>query len=140
MRYNIRNILNDDDLWKKNKVNSAAFNIEGLYPDNTFKRLQDAPTYNQELDVVIENSGKFIATCTGWYDEVNKIGHIEPLGVHPHYQRKGLGKIIVYEVLDRLKRIGARSVNMVSDENNKSFYKSFGFKEISKSFRYEKHF
>jgi ribosomal protein S18 acetylase RimI-like enzyme len=134
----LRNVSSDADLKKKYVVNSAAFNNFGLYEEDTFFTLREAPFYDQNLDLVIEDAGVFAATCTAWYDAEHQRGYIEPLGVHPEYQRKGLGKAIVCDALQRLHAIGARRINMVSTESARMFYESLGFREISRSYGYSK--
>jgi len=136
--YVLRNVSSDEDLRKKFVVNTAAFNISGIYEEDTFFTLREAPYYNQDLDLIIEDGEVFSATCTGWYDEKHKAGYIEPLGAHPEYQKQGLGKAIVYSAMQRLKDMGATTLGMVSSESSRMFYQSLGFKEVSRSYGYTK--
>lgn len=59
---------------------------------------------------------------TGWYG-------VGPLSVLPELQRKGIGKALVYEGLDRLKAIGANGGLLVGEPD---YYKRFGFKHYPK--------
>ena len=55
----------------------------------------DAYPYDSSLDWVIESpNGEFAACCLIWFDEVNKVGLLEPVGTDPRYWRTGLGSSV----------------------------------------------
>ena len=57
-----------------------------------------SPVYCHNLDIVaIAPDGQIGAFCIVWMDPVNKVGLFEPVGTHPDYQRKGLGKAVMVE-------------------------------------------
>jgi len=61
-------------------------------------------------------------------------GHIYHLAVDPAYQRRGLGKRLLDESLEDLRRIGVkRVIIMVADDNSRGreFWKRSGYEEIS---------
>jgi N-acetylglutamate synthase len=61
-------------------------------------------------------------------------GHIYHLAVDPAYQGRGLGKRLLNESLEDLRRIGVkRVIIMVADDNprGREFWKRFGYEEIS---------
>jgi ribosomal protein S18 acetylase RimI-like enzyme len=60
-------------------------------------------------------------------------GHIYHLAVDPAYQRRGLGKRLLDESLEGLRRIGVkRVIIMVADDNpgGREFWKRSGYEEI----------
>jgi N-acetylglutamate synthase len=60
-------------------------------------------------------------------------GHIYHLAVEPDYQRCGLGKRLVNECLDALRRVGIkRAIVMVAAENDygRAFWRRAGWEEI----------
>jgi ribosomal protein S18 acetylase RimI-like enzyme len=60
-------------------------------------------------------------------------GHIYHLAVDPAYQRRGLGKRLLDESLEDLRRIGVkRVIIMVADDNpsGREFWKHSGYEEI----------
>jgi ribosomal protein S18 acetylase RimI-like enzyme len=60
-------------------------------------------------------------------------GHIYHLAVDPAYQRRGLGKRLLDESLEDLRRIGVkRVIIMVADDNpgGREFWKRSGYEEI----------
>jgi N-acetylglutamate synthase len=61
-------------------------------------------------------------------------GHIYHLTVDPDYQGRGLGKRLVDECLDGLRRLGLqRAIIMVADDNprGREFWKRSGWEELS---------
>ena len=60
-------------------------------------------------------------------------GHIYHLAVDPAYQRRGLGKRLLDECLDGLRRAGVqRAIILVADDNQRGaeFWKRYGWEEI----------
>lgn len=107
-------------------AHSKAFNYTEI-KTHCFKLLRDAPDYNKDLDLSIINSLKeVVAFANIWYDQDNRIGILEPVGVIPQYRKMGLGKAIVYEAINRVTELGALKVYVGSDD---IFYKSLGFKQ-----------
>lgn len=87
--------------------------------------LVKAPDYKGDLDLcIIDKKGEIASFTTVWYDEVNSIGILEPVGTIPKYRRLGLGKAVIYEGINRIKRLGAKKIHVGSNQN---FYKAIGF-------------
>src|SRR6266704_2599965 len=64
-------------------------------------------------------------------------GHIYHLAVDPAYQRRGLGKRLLDECLDGLRRAGVqRAIILVADDNQRGaeFWKRYGWEEIPGAF------
>lgn len=75
------------------------------------------PQYRPELDLLIVNQeGHPVAFCIGWIH--GSAGQIEPLGVHPDYQRLGLGRAVLLEGLRRLQAHGATTAYIDSYKYN----------------------
>jgi mycothiol synthase len=45
---------------------------------------------------------------TIWFDDVTRTAYIEPVATVPAHQRKGLGKAVLMEGLQRLKHMGCK--------------------------------
>ena len=56
----------------------------------------------------------------GWYG-------LGPVSVHPDFQRKGIGKALIYKGLSRLRDIGARGCCLVG---HPAYYPQFGFRNV----------
>jgi mycothiol synthase len=66
------------------------------------------PQYRPKLDLfIVDQMDRPAALSVGWIS--GTVGQIEPLGVHPDYQRLGLGRAALLEGLRRLQRHGART-------------------------------
>ena len=106
--YTIRAVQGVAEGEKRAAVQRAAFESTWMTAER-HDRVRNSPTYRPELDiVVVAPDGEFAAFALLWYDEVNRLGVFEPLGVSVAYQRLGLGRAVIAEGLRRLAALGAR--------------------------------
>ena len=47
--------------------------------------------------------------------------------VHPHFQRQGLGRILINEIIDHLRRSDINTITLFADPHVVKFYKDLGF-------------
>lgn len=94
-----------------------------------YANVQRAPLYRRDLDLVAAApNGEFAAFCTLWFDDVTRTAAFEPVGTHPDYQRKGLGKALMAEGLRRVRDLGATLCTVGSySEAAGALYASLGF-------------
>ena len=59
--------------------------------------------------MIVSDDGRGAAFCVAWPDEVNRVGLLEPVGVHPDFHRHGLGRAIVLESFRKLRDRGMES-------------------------------
>jgi predicted acetyltransferase len=74
--------------------------------------------------------GRGASACTIWFDGVNGVGLFEPVGTHPDFQGKGLGKAVMAEGLRRMKAAGMTRAIVGFDPNNVAalaLYTAMGF-------------
>lgn len=97
-------------------------------------RTMHAPQYRPELDLVIGAAdGSLAGYCLGWFDPVRQVAQVEPIGVHPRFQRLGLGRILLLEMLHRFKEYGAVDAFIEPDLNNPPIHRaseSVGFRQV----------
>ncbi len=109
---------------------------------NRFRRFMRSPVYMPELDVVAAApDGRIGAFCITWLDPLNKVGNFEPVGTHPDFQRKGLGKAVMFEALRGLKERGMTHAIVCTAETNTPavrLYESVGFYVANRLGIYEK--
>jgi len=125
-------------------ASKAAFgskmNFEAYWPRTW--RLMQAPVYIKEHEIfVIAPGGDVAAYCIIWTDQMAKVGHFEPVGTHPDYQRRGLGKCLLYEGLRRLKSEGMNEADVCTNYDNSaaiSLYESVGFQKNKRLLTYKK--
>jgi ribosomal protein S18 acetylase RimI-like enzyme len=98
--------------------------------------------YDPNLDIVAAAAdGQIGGFCIVWMDAVNRVGLFEPVGTHPDFQRKGLGKAVMLEGLQRLAEKGMTQAIVSTFEDNEvaiKFYESVGFRIVCKLGTYEK--
>jgi GNAT superfamily N-acetyltransferase len=88
--------------------------------------------YDGERDLFVRSpDGRGAAACTIWFDPVNRVGLFEPVGTHPDFQGKGLGKAVMAEGLRRMQAAGMRRAVVGFDPNTVAalaLYTSLGFR------------
>ena len=88
--------------------------------------------YDGERDLFVRSpDGQGASACTIWFDLVNAVGLFEPVGTHPDFQGKGLGKAVMAEGMRRMKAAGMRRAIVGFDPNNAAalaLYTSMGFR------------
>lgn len=90
-----------------------------------------SPDYNKSLDLcTVDDKGEIASFATVWYDPKNSIGILEPVGTILKYRRCGLGRAVIYEGINRLKKLGVKKVHVGS---NQEFYKAIGFRSEAKT-------
>ncbi|MBQ6508263.1 MAG: GNAT family N-acetyltransferase [Flexilinea sp.] len=72
----------------------------------------------------IDPAGTKAAYCSLWYDNRTDYAYLEPLCTVPAFRGNGLASAVVYEALNRVKALGAKTVYVISDL---PFYEKIGF-------------
>ncbi|MDD3171187.1 MAG: GNAT family N-acetyltransferase [Bacilli bacterium] len=89
------------------------------------------PTYEEDLWIVIKNEfGEIIASGIAEVDREIGEGILEWIQVLPKYQHQGFGKMIVFELLRRLKgkaKFVTVSGSLENNSNPEKLYRSCGF-------------
>jgi ribosomal protein S18 acetylase RimI-like enzyme len=92
-------------------------------------RTLDMADYVPELDlIVVTPDDKPVAFAIGWMYGTD--AQVEPIGVHPDYQKLGLGRALLLEELQRMHAGGAERVHIESYTDNdpaRGLYESVGF-------------
>lgn len=109
-----------------------------------FRRFMQSRVYNPEWDMVaVKEDGKIGAFCITWPDPLNRVGLFEPVGTHPDFQRKGLGRGVMLEGLRNLREDGMRQAIVTTEANNEPairLYESVGFRIVNRFMTYQKVF
>lgn len=108
--------------------------------NNSFRNQWDAETYGKVFTspgmeyefVVVAPDGRFAAFTQIWLDEINHSILFEPVGTHNDFQRRGIGKAMMYHVMHHMKdRHQAQRAYVCHETDNaaaKALYTSVGFK------------
>ena len=97
-----------------------------------YKNVQRVPIYRRDLDILaVAPDGEFAGFCTVWFDDMTRTAVFEPVGTHPNYQKRGLGKAVMSEGLRRAQRLGATLATVSSySKGAHALYDSMGFTEF----------
>ncbi|MFC2079456.1 GNAT family N-acetyltransferase [Candidatus Bipolaricaulota bacterium] len=129
--FRLLSMAEENDIEKRREIFGRAFNHEDPKEWGSafsYRELQKAPDYRKEHDLfIVAPDGTYAACCIVWYDAVNRVGHLEPLGTHPDYRRKGLATQIQFEGMQRLRALGATHMPMTG--GFEPFYRAVGFVE-----------
>jgi predicted N-acetyltransferase YhbS len=138
--FRLKSLQEDNDLHKVDRVLWRGFGHQGEPPADSVegrKKMQSAPSFRQDLNVVVEApDGQFVSYCGTWYEPTNRFAYVEPVATDPDYRRRGLGKAAVLEGVRRCVELGATVAYVGSDL---AFYVAIGFVKIHTSQCWTKH-
>jgi len=77
--------------------------------------------------LVCEIKGKVVGVVRGNYDGSRAIIH--QLSIHPAYQRRGIGKALVKEIVRRFQQMGAPTVSATVTDESLPFWQKVGFRK-----------
>ena len=101
-----------------------------------FRKLTTMPDYAPFLDLMlIDPDGKPAAMMGFWHDPLLRMAMLEPAGTVPEHRRRGLGRVLLDAGVARLRRLGARSLWVGSDQ---PFYTGSGFTVVHRWDVYER--
>ena len=113
-------------------MHRAAFGSNNMTADWRRATL-GAPRYAPELDLVAEApDGALAAFCVCWITpplaapEGGSVAQVEPLGVLPAYQRRGLGRALLLEAFRRARGMGARRIEVDAESYNEASRGAYG--------------
>jgi predicted GNAT family acetyltransferase len=91
--------------------------------------------------VVEAPDGRFVAYCLGWYDEVNRVGQLEPVGTLAEYRRLGLSRAACLAVLRAFRQAGGEWAVVYARGDDdypipKQVYAALGFHPHARTLRY----
>lgn len=120
--------LNDPDseidTWQWRLVIYHGFDNEGIpqEPGEETAKAEKHLEIPEYIKVFAIKGKEYAAHCGVWYNGGNT-AYIEPVATVPEYRRKGLGRAVVYEAVNRARERGAKRAIVLSDQE---FYKRLG--------------
>jgi ribosomal protein S18 acetylase RimI-like enzyme len=109
-------------------------NLIPFWKTNYFVKEMDSETQfslflekNPNLSVLMEDNNKIIGTALGSFD--GRRGYIQKVVTAKNIRKKGVGKQLVHEVINRLKLLGVLYIPIQCDLENVSFYEKCGFQK-----------
>jgi len=97
------------------------------------------PQYRPEIDLVaVAPDGRLVGFCVGWLAAERRAAQIEPLGIDPAFQGRGLARALMLDMFGRFRAHGAEQA-LVETEGNRTparhAYESVGFRPIYRTLR-----
>jgi mycothiol synthase len=132
--FTLRTVKHTEDGRQRAAATYGAFQLRGDWQEYVaeYARFMTTPVYDGERDLLVRTQdGRGASACTIWFDPINKVGLFEPVGTHPDYQRRGLGKAVMAEGLRRMKAAGMQRAIVGFDPNNvaaQALYTAMGFR------------
>jgi ribosomal protein S18 acetylase RimI-like enzyme len=129
--YSIRPLAGAADVDAYVALHRAAFDSKTMTSEWRRRTLR-MPSYRPDLDlVVVAPEGDLAGFCVGWLDTQRRVGQVEPLGIHPTHQRRGLGRALLDAIARRFAAHGAATA-LVETESVRSpaqgLYAAAGFR------------
>ena len=125
----------------------VAAHVDAWWPASGFDlqkylAVRAVESYDPELDIVLETAnGEFASYCIAWLDRRMGVGSFEPVGTRRRWRRQGIGRLVNYEGLRRLKARGMHTANIQTagfNERAVGLYESCGFERIDTKRSYTK--
>lgn len=133
--FRLRSLAGQEEAERLAQVSHAAFSSRTSfehYCHNYRSFLQDTAGVPDRIGVIETPEGIFAAFVINWLDPVNRQGYIEPLGVHPQYQKQGLGRMLLLESMRWMKSEGMQKACICVEHENLPalhLYQSSGFQQ-----------
>ena len=131
--FTVQGVSNLDDGRLRAAVLHSAFRPDGDWEKfwAEYAQFIGSAVYDGARDLFVRSpDGRGASACTIWFDPVNGVGLFEPVGTHPDFQGKGLGKAVMAEGLRRMKAAGMSRAQVGFDPTNVAalaLYTSMGF-------------
>lgn len=93
-------------------------------------RLEKA--FEQSESLIKRNGEGKIIGVVRWITDCATIAFIQDILIHPRYQRQGIGKALLNEVLEKITSYGPVQIELLTDDTEKTrkFYESVGFVQV----------
>jgi len=107
-------------LWRKAGINVGS--------SDTREEINRMLQRNPNLFLIGKLHNKVIGVVIGGFD--GRRGYVHHLAVDPDYQKKGYGKMIMDELIERFRKLGAHKIHLSIEKYNKEvvvFYQNHGW-------------
>jgi GNAT superfamily N-acetyltransferase len=121
------------DAWRPSSFNARAY-----------EDVLATATYCADLHVLLEApDGTMASTAMLWFDELNQTAEFEPVGTHPDWGRRGLGRALLLHGMHVVRDAGAREVTVAclgapKHPGARNLYYSVGFEVLNRDLAHVK--
>lgn len=124
----------DEDRWlEQNNASFAHHPEQGAWLLEDLDERTHEPWFDPSGFLLLEIDGRLAASCWTKVHELHpdRFGEIYVVSVHPDFQRRNLGRVMVTQGLASLRKKGVASAVLFVDQSNteaKKLYESLGFR------------
>jgi mycothiol synthase len=116
--YALGTIQTDADIAARVEAGHAAF-IGSTQTVEKYRFCRSTPLYRPALDTIVRApDGSVAAFALGWLDPLTGGVELEPVGVRPDDQRKGLGRAVCRATLRTASSLGGQKVVIAAETTN----------------------
>lgn len=108
------------DLWIKSGISVGS--------TDTREELERMLQRNPNLFLIGKINNSVIGVVMGGFD--GRRGYVHHLTIDPDYQRRGYGKIIMADLIEKFRKIGVHKIHLFIEKYNKDvveFYRNLGW-------------
>lgn len=119
-KFSMKNYEEVIELWRKAGISVGS--------TDTKEELKKIVKRNPHLFLIGKIDERLISVVMGGFD--GRRGYVHHLAVDPDYQKKGYGKIMMYELLDKFRKMRVHKVHLFIEKYNKTvvdFYRNLGW-------------
>ncbi|PZG04757.1 GNAT family N-acetyltransferase [Nonomuraea aridisoli] len=108
------------------------------YTAESYEGVRRTAAYRGDLHLLVEAPDGTMASSTiMWLDEVNKTAEFEPVGTHPDFRRRGLGRAMLLHGMRLARAAGATHMTVAclgapGHPEARGLYYSVGFREFTR--------
>jgi GNAT superfamily N-acetyltransferase len=115
-----------------------------LFSARAYQDVLDTASYRGDLHVLLEApDGTMASTALMWLDEVNRTAEFEPVGTHPVYRGRGLGRAVLLHGMRVARDAGATEATVAcvgapARPAARNLYYSVGFELLNRDLAHVK--
>ena len=112
--------------------------VPSTYTAESYQGVRQTAGYRSDLHILVEAPDGTMASSTiMWLDEANSTAEFEPVGTHPGYRRRGLGRAMLLHGMHLARAAGATHMTVAclgapGYPGARGLYFSVGFRELSR--------
>ena len=132
--------VREDELARSVALHRAV-RANSVMTEGSYRRMRGVAGFRPDLDLVVAlPDGALAAYCICWLDPINRTGLFEPVGTGAAYRRRGFGRTVIHEGLQRLRKAGAHTAMVCCTASNdpaRALYESAGFRVVDRECAYD---